>query len=277
MRKFKVGVQLYSVRDQMEKDMDATLKAIKEMGYDYVEMAGYFGKSAEEIRALLDKHGLVCPSIHQALDFYEKDGQAAVDFVKKLGITYSCIPWYNADKLPGSPEWENTKALFIRIGKLLKENGIQMLYHNHDFEFVKVDGKYRHDIMMEEIPADLLRPEFDTCWVHYAGEDPCKYLLKYAGQIKVVHLKDFTCKQLGGGPAYDLIDENGNPMKVPSKEDNQFRFCPLGDGRQDMPAILDACDKAGAEYIIVEQDQTYELPSLDAVRRSREYLRTLGQ
>lgn len=277
MKQFKVGVQLYSVRDQMEKDMAATLKAIKEIGYDYVEFAGYFGKSAEEIRAMLDEYGLRCISVHQALDFYEEKGQAAVNFIKTLGAEYSAIPWYQAEKLAGSPAWEETKALFIRCGELLKKNGIQMLYHNHDFEFVKVNGKYKHDYLMQEIPRDLLQPEFDTCWVRYAGEDPCKYLAMYAGYVKVLHLKDFTCKQLAAGPAYDLIDENGKPMKAPTKEENDFRFRPVGQGMQDFPSILDAAEKAGTEYIIVEQDSTYETPSLEAVKQSREYLRTLGQ
>lgn len=277
MKKFKIGLQLYSVRDQMEQDMAATLKAVKAMGYDYVEFAGYFGKSAEEIRALLDEIGLTCPSIHQGLDFYVQGGQEAVDFVKRLGISYSAIPWYTAEKLAGSPDWEETKKLFISCGKLLKENGIQMLYHNHDFEFVKVGDKYKHDYIMEEIPRDLLKPEFDTCWVRYAGEDPCKYLAKYAGEVKVVHLKDFSCKHLAAGPAYALIDATGKPVPAVSKEENEFRFRPLGQGMQDFPSILEACEKAGTEYLIVEQDQHYEIPSLEAVRMSREYLRTLGQ
>jgi sugar phosphate isomerase/epimerase len=277
MKKFKVGLQLYSVRDQMEKDMEGTLKAVKEMGYDYVEFAGYFGKSAEEIRALLDKYSLTCISVHQGLDFYEEGGQSAAEYIKTLGAKYSAIPWYQAEKLAGSPEWEETKALFNRCGELLKKNGIQMLYHNHDFEFVKVDGKYKHDYLMEEIARDLLKPEFDTCWVRYAGEDPCKYLDLYAGDVDVLHLKDFTCKKLANGPAYALIDAEGNPIKAASKEENEFRFRPVGQGMQDFPAILAAAEKAGTEYIIVEQDQTYELPSLEAVRESREYLKTLGQ
>lgn len=277
MKQFKIGLQLYSVRDQMEKDTAGTLKAVKEMGYDYVEFAGYFGKSAEEIRALLDQYSLTCISVHQGLDFYEKGGQTAADYIKTLGAKYSAIPWYDAGKLAGSPAWEETKALFIRCGELLKKNGIQMLYHNHDFEFVMVDGKYKHDYLMQEIPRELLKPEFDTCWVRYAGEDPCRYLALYAGDVEVLHLKDFTCKKLANGPAYALIDAEGNPIEAASKEENEFRFRPVGQGMQDFPAILAAAEKAGTEYLIVEQDQTYELPSLEAARQSREYLKSLGQ
>jgi sugar phosphate isomerase/epimerase len=102
MKKFKVGLQLYSVRDEMEKDLEATLKAVKEMGYDYVETAGYFGRTAEEFRALLDKYALTCVSVHQNLDFYENRGQEGVDFIKTLGAQYSVIPWYGKELLAGT-------------------------------------------------------------------------------------------------------------------------------------------------------------------------------
>ncbi len=276
MKQFKVGLQLYSVRDQMNLDVESTLKAVKEMGYDYVEMAGYFDKSAEEMRALLDKYGLRCISVHQTLDFYESKGQVGVDFIKTLGAEFSVIPWYDKAKLPGSPVWEETKELFVRTGKLLKKNGVDMCYHNHDFEFEMVDGKYKYDIMMEEISRDIFKPEFDTCWVRYAGEDPCQYIRTFAGNVRIIHLKDFTCKKLASGPAYALIDENGNPIEPATKEDNAFRFTPLGRGMQDFPAILAAAEEAGTEYVIVEQDDTYELPSLEAAKISREYLKTLG-
>ncbi len=276
MEKFRIGIQLSGLRDRMEKDMAGTLRAVKEIGYDCVEFAGYFGKSAEEIRAMLDSNGLQCPSVHQGLDFYEEGGQSAVDYIKTLGAKFSAIPWYDAAKLPGSAAWEETKALFIRNGELLAKNGIQLLYHNHDFEFVKVGEKYRHDYMMEQIPRSLLKPEFDTCWVRYAGEDPCRYILKYSGDVEIVHLKDFTCKRLADGPAYALIDADGKPMESGSREDNAFRFRPLGQGMQDIPAILSAAEKAGTEYLIVEQDDAYGQDTLEAAAQSRQYLSELG-
>ena len=270
MKQFEVGLQLYSVRDQMEKDMEGTLKAVKEMGYDYVETAGYFGKSAEEIRALLDKYGLTCISVHQTLDFYETKGQAGVDFIKTLGAEFSAIPWYDKSKLPGSPVWEETKALFVRSGELLKKNGIDMCYHNHDFEFETVDGKYKYDIMMEEISREIFKPEFDTCWVRYAGEDPCKYIRSFAGNVRILHLKDFTCKGAVKGAVYELI-ENGKVTK--SREENLFLFKPVGQGVVNFDNVLSAAEDAGIEYLIVEQDRTYDTPALEAVKQSREFLK----
>ena len=274
MKQFKVGLQLYSVRDEMEKDMDATLKAVKEMGYDYVEFAGYFGKTAEEVKALLDKYGLKAISVHQATDLFEKEGKAAVDFLNTIGVEYSAIPWYDKNELYNN--WDETVKKFEEVSKLLKAGGIQLMYHNHDFEFVKIDGEYVLDKLYRTLDAETIMPEIDTCWVHYAGVNPAEYVKKYAGRIKVLHLKDFVCKKLGGGPVYALIDEDGNEIKNASKEDNGFKFTPVGSGIQNWNEILTAADEAGIEYVIVEQDDSYETPSLEAAKTSREYLKTLG-
>ena len=275
MKKFKIGLQLYSIREDMEKDMDSALRQVKEMGYDCVEFAGYFGHSAEEVKAILDKYGLECVSVHQAPQLFVDEGQKAVDYIKTLGVKYAAVPWYEKDKLAGSPEWDNTVKMFTDVAELLKKNGIKMMYHNHDFEFNKVDGKFILDWIYDTIPQDLIEPEVDTCWVHYAGYNPAEYLLKYSGRINIVHLKDFACKNLGGGPVYALIDEDGNEKKG-SKEDNGFEFRPVGHGIQDIPSIIEASEKAGASVLIVEQDQSNDRPPMEAAKMSREYLKSLG-
>ena len=275
MKKFKVGLQLYSIRQDMEKDMDAALKQVKEMGYDYVEFAGYFGKSAEEVKALLDKHGLTCISVHQAPSLFEEQGQQAVDFLKTIGAKYSAVPWYEAAKL--KEDLSGIVDGFLKVSELLKKNGISMLYHNHDFEFEKIDGKTIIDTIYEKAPKGALDPEFDTCWVRYAGYSPEEYIKTYADRIEVLHLKDFVCKKLANGPAYELIDENGKPMAAGSKEDNGFEFRPVGYGMQDFKSILEAASNSNVEYVIVEQDQPSEgRTQMEACKLSREYLKSLG-
>lgn len=274
MKKFSVGIQLYGVRNSMEKDFEGTLTAIKEMGYEYVEFAGYFGKSAEEIKAILDRLGLKCVSVHQALDFFEKDAQAGVDFLKTFGVKYVVVPWYDQGSLAGSDKWENTVAHFTKMAKIFHENGMRLGYHNHDFEFKKFEGKYLHDYLFEAIPEELIVPELDTCWVHYAGLDPAAKIREFAGRVEIVHLKDFNCKALGGGPAYALIDADGNPVGAPSQADNAFRFEPLGRGRQDFAKILTACEESGTEIVIVEQDSVYDgMTELEAAKIARDYLK----
>jgi sugar phosphate isomerase/epimerase len=138
MKDFKVGIQLYSVRDHMNQDFYGTLKAIKNAGYDYVEFAGYFGKSAEEIRAMLDELGLECISVHEGAETYLNGGKAAVDFLNTIGAKYSAIPWYPIEKLKG--DFDATVEKFKKTSDLLAEGSIRLLYHNHDFEFQKLEA-----------------------------------------------------------------------------------------------------------------------------------------
>ena len=255
MKKFNVGVQLYSLRDMMEKDVEATLKAVSEIGYKYVEFAGYFGKTAEEMRELLDRYGLKAISVHQGYDVFLTDAKKNIDYLKTLGVKYCVIPWMD-----------------------VKENGIQLGYHNHDFEFDKFQNKNLIDWLYEAVPADLLETEFDCGWVTYAAENPAEYIQKYAGRTHIVHLKDFTCKRFKSGPAYQLIDDDGNPMdvKTDSREDNGFEYRPVGQGKMNVPEILKACDEVGVEYLIVEQDDFTNIEPLEAVKQSFEYLKSLG-
>ena len=274
MKNFKVGVQLYSVRADMEQDFYGTLKKVKEAGYDYVEFAGYFGHTADEVKAMLDELSLTCCSVHQGPELFLEKGQEAVDFLKTIGAPYCAIPWYGIENYENG-NFDSTIAMFEKVGKLLSDNGIKLTYHNHDFEFRTLDGEFILEKIYAALP-DLIEGEVDTCWVKYAGVDPVEFIRKYSGKMKTLHLKDFTCKTLAAGPVYALIDENGNELPVTSKEDNGFKFRPLGMGMQDFPAILEAASDADIEYVIVEQDQSDDMPALDAIKISRDYLRSLG-
>lgn len=271
MSNVKVGLQLYSIRDKMEADFEGTLKKVKEMGYDYVEFAGYFGKTAEEIRAILDKYGLECVSVHQGLDFYEEKGIEGAEYVKKLGAKYSVIPWFDKKRL--YEDIENVYAEFEKMGKFLKENGLEMLYHNHDFEYVEIDGELVIDKIYSAVNPEYLNPEFDTCWVKYSGHEPVEYIEKYADRINIVHIKDFRCEKLNAGQVYGLI---GGGEHKSNLEENKFEFRPVGSGMQDVKGILAAVEKAGVEYIIVEQDRWHDQDSLECAKKSREYLKSIG-
>ncbi len=271
MKKFNVGLQLYSVRESMKQDFYGTLKAVRDMGYTYVEFAGYFGKSAEEIKAALDELGLKCISVHQGLDGYEPDPAALVKFLKTFGVKYSVIPWYKKEELASAEAWEKTSRKFNEMAEYLSANEMMLGYHNHDFEFERRDGKFLYDYIFESVPEDKIVPEIDTCWVRYAGLKPEEKIMEYSGRVEIVHLKDFKCRRLAAGPAYDLIGADAVPEK---REDNEFEFRPLGCGMQDFDAILAACEAAGCETVIVEQDQpSMGMSDIDCVRTSRNFLR----
>ena len=274
MKKFKIGIQLYGVKHAMADDFEGTLRAVAEMGYEYVEFAGYYGKSAEEIKAVLDKYGLKCISVHQKLDFYDEDPVEKMNFLKSFGVKYSIIPWCATTLLADGDEWEQTKARFQNAAKMLHENGMKLGYHNHDFEFKMHEGKYLHDYICEAIPEEMFEPQLDTCWVHYAGIDPVKKIHEFSGRVTTVHLKDFVCKNLAAGPVYALIDKEGNAKGGGDLNESGFEYRPLGQGIQDVGAILAACEECGTEYIIVEQDTpSLGMTELECARASRDYLR----
>ncbi|MBQ8290375.1 MAG: sugar phosphate isomerase/epimerase [Clostridia bacterium] len=271
MKKFKVGIQLYGVREAMERDFYGTLKALADMGYEYVEFAGYFGKSGEEIKKILDELSLKCVSVHQRLDFFDDEPEEKIAFLKAFGVKYVVVPWHDRSALAGGEGWADTVCDFNKKAKLLSENGMVLAYHNHDFEFEKHEGRYLHDYIFEAVTEGRIVPELDTCWVRYAGIAPEEKIREFSGKVEIVHLKDFTAKRLGGGPVYELIGK----AQGASKEDNGFEFRPLGQGMQDFSKILTACEECGTEYVIVEQDKTYGgVTELEAAKISREYLKS---
>ncbi len=274
MKNFKIGLQLYSVRDMMEKDFEGTLRAVAEMGYECVEFAGYFGHSAKEVKNICDRLNLEIISVHQTYDVFMDNPEESVAYLKTLGAPYCAVPSVSKEA------WITRYADIIddlrKVSALLKKNGIQLLYHNHEFEFVEKQGDaFIMDAMCTDLGAEEIIPELDVCWVHYAGQDPIAYMKKYA-HMPVLHLKDFDCKQLAAGPAYALIDSTGKAIGGNTRQENGFRFHSVGDGRQDVPAIMKTAEEISVKFVIIEQDNDYDGSSLEAVRKSREYLKSIG-
>ena len=257
-----VALQLYSVRDELEADFEGTIAKVKEFGYDGVEFAGLYGKSAEQVKKILADAGL-------------SDTQAVVATYKEIGCKYIAVPYLPEDRRPGTEGFDRTIEDIKKIADVCNEQGIQLLYHNHDFEFKKLDGKYALDILYSDVTADRLQTEIDTCWVGVAGEDPASYVLKYSGRAPVVHLKDYYMQ--GKEKPKKLYELIGIEDDGESASEEAFGFRPVGYGVQNMPAILDAYVKAGAEWVVVEQDRPApgDTP-INSVKLSREYLKTLG-
>lgn len=268
---FKVAVQVYSVRDDAAADFRGTLEKIKKIGYDGVEFAGLYGHTAEEVKALCNEIGLVPISAHVPFDGMRKDPEGVLATYATIGCKYVAVPYLVEADRPGTPGFEKTIADIATIGKVAKKLGIQLLYHNHDFEFIKIDGKYALDILYDTIPAEYLQTELDTCWVNVGGVNPSDYIRKYTGRAPVVHLKDFYGKKSEN--MYELIGIQSNAPQKPEG----FEFRPVGSGLQDFPAILSASKDAGAEWVVVEQDKpSMGLSPLESITKSREYLKSIG-
>lgn len=267
----KLGLQLYSVRDEMEKDFFGTLQKVKAMGYEGGELAGYFSYTPEEVKDMFAKAGLEPISAHVSYNELISGIEKTVKNYKLIGCKYIAIPHLPEELRYGKEAYTEVVENIKKIGKVCNENGIVLMYHNHDFEFEKTtDGEYVLDALYNEVSSDLLKTEIDTCWVNVAGVNPCEYVEKYTGRAPVVHLKDFFGER--NANMYELIGVDSK--KVEKK--NNFEFRPLGYGKQDIQAIVDSAKKAGAKWLIAEQDSpSMGLTSLESVQKSADYMKTI--
>ncbi len=273
MEKRPVAYQVYSAREEAEKDLDAVLGTLKALGYDGVEFAGFYGYSADEVKAMLQKHGLKAISSHVPFVQIEEDMYGVISFHKAIGCEYIAVPYLDDATRPGAPGFAHALAVIHQFGRLMKEAGLTLLYHNHDFEFIQLSGMYGLDFLYEAVPADVLKTEIDVCWVKYAGENPADYIRKYAGRCPVVHLKDFVGKKAeDGSTPYALIglDEN-------EKKDTQaFEFRPFGYGCQNVEEVVTAGIESGAKWFVIEQDMSIGRTPLEAAELSIGTLKKIG-
>ncbi len=168
-----IAVQVYSVREEAERDFAGTMKKLGEMGYDGVELAGLYGKSAEEIRDSIKAAGLTAISAHVSYDELAGDLEKTLQDYETIGCRYIVIPWLGEDRRFGAALYEETIKGIPVISEGCKKHGMTLLYHNHDFEFAKTpDGTYALDQLYAEVPADVLGAEPDTCWIKVGDRIP---------------------------------------------------------------------------------------------------------
>lgn len=245
-----IALQLYSVRNAAEANLEATLREVKAMGYQGVELAGFCGKTPQEFAEFLKENGLVAVSAHVGFDDMRNDMAKVIADYKAIGCEYIAIPGIApADRL----ETENGNKTIEDIRRLTKaanESGLTMCYHNHDFEFIKINGEYAFDLLYSEIPE--LKVEQDSCWVSVSGESPVEYLKKYSGRTPLLHLKDY----------------------VGSKAEGNLELRPNGYGVQDFKAMIETAENTGVQWLIVEQDDpSMDKTELECAKLSIDYLK----
>jgi len=262
LKKFPIALQLYSVRDRVARDFEGTLAEVSALGYDGVEFAGLYGKTAGEVKALCEKYSLIPLSAHIPFVEMMKDPMGVMQTYAEIGCRYAVIPYLSDEYRPGKDLFNEVIKGAEMLGGVAKEKGMTLLYHNHDFEFKRIDGKYALDVLYESVSSDLLQTELDLCWVKVGGEEPESYLRKYAGRAPVVHFKDFSGKI--GGKMYALIG-----IEDDTAASSDFSFRPLGMGCQNIPALLAAAEDAGAQWIVVEQDDPSDgLTTIECAKKS---------
>lgn len=272
-----VGIQVYGLRDLLEntpENFADVMRKVKEIGYDGVELAGLYGLEPAFVKKTLDEIGLIPISAHVPFVDMMEDLDKVISDYQTIGVKFLVMPYMAEEYRPVNPEgFQKFLPMLCEVGKKIHDAGMTFLYHNHDFEFVKLpDGEYGYDAMFSAIPADSLKCELDTCWCDVATGMPNEFMAKYAGRLPVVHLKDYIKK----GQVKNMYKLIGVETEDDGGDTGYFGFRPVGFGMMIWEPILQSSLDAGAEWVIVEQDEHYELDPLEAARRSREYLKILG-
>ena len=257
------GATLYTVRDLMNENPKETLQEVANIGYKYIEATGYnegkfYGMEPSEFKEYLTSIGLVPVSSHFAMVTLDNADQLIAD-AKAAGFQYFVIPippmgHFTFDQetmtMGMSEDVEWLTEVFNTIGKKCKDAGLELLYHNHNFEFVENSkGVVPMDYFLENTSADTVNFQLDLYWITAAGKDPVAYFEKYSGRFKMWHVKDM---------------------------DKEGKFAPVGEGTIDFGRILEKKEVSGLKYYIVEQDMTWELNPLEAIKISHKGLKKFG-
>lgn len=252
MSKIPVGIQLYTLREDCAKDFRATIRAVAEIGYQGVELAGETGLSIKETKMLLEENNLEVAGSHHAIDQLQGDLDQVIEYNLRIGnsrIVCPYLPQEFQDK--GAEGYRAAARILDEAGARLRRDGLSLSYHNHSFEFGgKENGQYFLDLLLALASPENLLAELDTYWVRHGGESPVEYINRYAGRVDLLHIKDMA----------------GDPNRS---------FAEVGSGILDWDGIFTAAEKAGVKWLLVEQD-TCPGPPIQSARKSFEYLASRG-
>jgi sugar phosphate isomerase/epimerase len=251
MAKIPIALQLYTVREEMRRNPEGTLRNVAAIGYAGVEFAGYAEWKASELKSLLAKLNLRPAGGHVPIEQLERDLDAVIQFSLELGNPYVVCPWIPRERRKDKADWVAIAELFNSIGEKCSGNGLTFCYHNHSFEFEKFDDAYALDLLFGATSPELVKAELDTYWIKHGGADPAEYLKRYAGRCPLVHLKDMA-------------------------DDEERSFAEVGQGILDWEGIFEAAEAGGVEWYIVEQDTCPGSP-FESARLSFENLRNWGK
>ena len=249
----EIGIQLYTIRNHVNEDLAGTLKILKEIGYSTIEAAGYsngkfYGLTPKEFNKMVTDAGLKLLSSHCGINI--QNAQQISDVHLEAGISYLVIPSIPADRRKTLDDFKALAGEFNEIGEICNKKGLTFGYHNHAFEFEKMDKKIPYDTLLKETDADYVFFQMDTYWVVYGGYAPLEYFKKFPGRFKLLHLKDMD-----------------NTSDKKSTE--------IGKGIINFPKILNPAQNSGMEYFFVEQEDFLMDPIL-SITESFNYLNSLN-
>ncbi len=244
----KIGLQLYTLRKEMEFSVERTLYDVGRLGYKEVEFAGYFGRPPRAIKQLLDRNGLKSPSAHVGLDKMKSGWYRTLNDASQMDQKWLVIAWLPEEDRNSVDAIKRTADLFNRSSRDAKTFGIRVAYHNHDWEFQEVEGRRIYDVLLEETDPELVDFELDLYWITKAGGDPMAYFSRWPKRFPLLHLKD------SAGPP-------------------EHRMTEVGKGVVDFPAVFRTSEQAGIKHCYVEHDNPAD--PMASVATSFRYLDSL--
>lgn len=245
----KIGVQLYTVREDMAKDFEGTIAKVAALGYQQVEFAGYYNRTPQQVKDVLAKNKLEAPSVHVALQELRQNLSKAVETSQAIGHKLVICPFLMPQDRQKLEDYKAVAATLNKAAAAFKAVGIEFGYHNHDFEFTPLEGKLPMDVLLAETDPKLVKIELDLFWITKAKHDPLAFYSKNPGRVIALHVKD--------------IDKTTGS------------FAEVGRGTIDFKPLLAQAPKAGVKYYFVEQDRCPG-PPLDSLKISHDYLQNLN-
>ena len=257
----KIGLQLYTLRDIINKDVKGVIKQVADSGYQEVEMYGlsadnkFFGLSVKQFADLLKANNLSSSGGHYMPENYlfkngnGDDVKNLCDVANTLGNKYLIIPWMSEDKRRSIEQYKALAERLNKAGEITKKSGLQLAYHNHDFEFADINGQNGYDILLNDTDKDLLKMEMDLYWVVRAGYDPVTLFKKHPGRFHLWHVKDMS--------------------KL-----NKAQNTEVCNGSIDFKTIFANAKLSGVKHYMVEQENNYMPDIFGSIKTSCSYTKT---
>jgi sugar phosphate isomerase/epimerase len=243
-RSFKgpIGLQLYSLRAQFQKDVPGTLDEVKRFGFKYAELAGTYGLSAEQFKKELSARGIQAIGAHFPYERYRDDAEGVAREAKELGLKYAGCAWITHEGDFTEKTCREAIATFNHAGEVMAKHGLKFFYHVHGYEFQPFQDRTLLDLLIKETNPKEVSYEMDIFWIVFPGQDPVKLLEKYGKRWELAHLKDMRKGTQTGSLS------GGTDVKNDAA---------LGAGIMDLPAILKAAKKAGVKWYFIEDESPW--------------------
>jgi sugar phosphate isomerase/epimerase len=253
-----VGIQLYSLRVELPKDVRGTIANVAKAGYKEVETFGYsvkdkfWGLDPKSFKALLTENGLTAPSGHYGMDKFMTNGnpeelKTYIEAANEIGSSYIVVPYLGDNLRKNEDDWKKMAAKLNEAAVICKASGLKLGYHNHNFEFVKYGETTGYEIMLKETDPALVQFEMDLYWVVRSGNDPLKLFTEFPGRFPMWHVKDM-----------DKIDNTINTE--------------VGSGTIDFKGIYKNAKLAGLKHLIMEQEN-FSMDPYKSIKQSADYIK----